>query len=297
MTIRFFCACGQKLNAPEKKIGAKYDCPICGAPVIVPKGSDPLADRSVGGLTADLSTAAKESAALQREQSRESVQNLVAIAAKSRTNGQRAAGMPAEEPAANEPLADERVADEPAAGKRQPSARPAASAASMAEDLISRRAAQSREERHSAGPQSRPKPKDEEGIDYVALARDLARTLLPGLAATVLLCGGVYWLSSSVMSTRALPELGSVSGVLTLDGKPLAGAIVTFQPIASEEPGSKLSSSVGTTDKEGRYTLMYVRDVRGAVVGEHKVFVQAPLPTGKETIPLRYNAMTELTAK
>jgi hypothetical protein len=277
MAIRFFCKCGQKLKAPEKKIGTTYDCPICGAPVVVPKESDPLAKRAKAGLTEELATGPQENSADRRGSAEQ--RELVGVAAELRRESQRA-GAPHTSAAA--------------AAEQGASASAGASAASIARDLITRRIAKGHEEK-PASVAAVPRAAEEEGIDYAALAQELGRTLLPGIAVIVVLCMAVYWLSSSVMSTRALPDLGKVSGVVTLDGVPLRGAIITFQPVASEEPGSKLSSSVGRTDEEGLFTLTYVKDVPGAVVGEHKVFVQAPAATGKETLPARYNTKTELT--
>ena len=66
-----------------------------------------------------------------------------------------------------------------------------------------------------------------------------------------------------------LPELGEVSGTVTLDDQPLADVIVHFTPTSEGRP------SVGQTDEEGRYTLLYVADAEGALVGEHTVTIEA----------------------
>lgn len=62
------------------------------------------------------------------------------------------------------------------------------------------------------------------------------------------------------------PELGRVTGTVTMDGQPLANALVTFVP----EAGGR--SSTGTTDSSGNYTLIYA-DKKGALIGRHKVSV------------------------
>lgn len=62
------------------------------------------------------------------------------------------------------------------------------------------------------------------------------------------------------------PELGYVSGVVTVSGQPLANAIVTFTP----ENGRP---SKGTTDESGRFELMYTQDALGAMIGQHTVGV------------------------
>ena len=88
------------------------------------------------------------------------------------------------------------------------------------------------------------------------------------------------------------PPLGRVEGVITLDGQPLADADVTFQP---EGPGSR--ASVGTTDAQGRYELVYLNDVRGAMVGPHRVMITTarsgddndPSSSVREKLPDRYH--------
>lgn len=142
------------------------------------------------------------------------------------------------------------------------------------------------------------KKEDRERLDFGVLGSELARTVLPGGIAILLLCYFSYWLASTVMTGgRGWPELGGVSGVVTLDGAPLEGATVTFQPLPAEgqDPETHVSASVGLTDKEGRYTLMYVKDAAGAAVGRHQVTISAPMPNGRERLPRRYNSSSDLT--
>ena len=104
-----------------------------------------------------------------------------------------------------------------------------------------------------------------------------------------------------------------VSGRVTKNGQPLANVRVTFQP-EGENPGP---GSAGTTDADGRYTLVvssqqYQGD--GAVAGRHRVAIGTILPgeggpptdsdvgsadgeplAGKELIPPEYNQDSTLT--
>lgn len=66
-----------------------------------------------------------------------------------------------------------------------------------------------------------------------------------------------------------------VSGKVSLDKKPLAGATVTFTPVASQ--GQKAgNSSMGVTNAQGEYSLTFVSGgTKGAVVGKHKVSISA----------------------
>lgn len=83
-----------------------------------------------------------------------------------------------------------------------------------------------------------------------------------------------------------------MGGTVTLDGAPLAGALVVFTP---DGPGR---SAVATTDQAGRYELTFLRDIVGANVGAHTVRITTATEDrgGKEIPPDRYHTKTELVA-
>ena len=87
------------------------------------------------------------------------------------------------------------------------------------------------------------------------------------------------------------PPLGRVRGTVTVDGAPAAGVGVIFS-----QEGYRSSS--GLTDAAGEYELTYIRDVKGAVVGLHRVRIDVFAGEGKarKRLPARYNRQTELTA-
>ena len=58
----------------------------------------------------------------------------------------------------------------------------------------------------------------------------------------------------------------SVNGVVTLDGQPIEGAIVTFIPVAKDQG----QIAHGTTDKEGAFQLTTTKPNDGAFPGEYK---------------------------
>lgn len=62
------------------------------------------------------------------------------------------------------------------------------------------------------------------------------------------------------------PPMGQVSGVVTLDGKPVEGAAVGFVAVGDGPVAS------GATDAEGRYTLTCMNSP-GTLVGEYRVVV------------------------
>ena len=99
-------------------------------------------------------------------------------------------------------------------------------------------------------------------------------------------------------------NIGQVEGFVTLDGEPVTRAMVSFHPTDAR-------ASVGFTDNEGHYELQYIRNVKGAVVGQHKVTISTRIdreddpPTSEfggkgreETMPPKYldRKKTELSA-
>jgi hypothetical protein len=63
-----------------------------------------------------------------------------------------------------------------------------------------------------------------------------------------------------------------VSGRVTLDGQPLAGAVVTFQPLRPENP--RAGGSTGRTDAQGQFVLTLIDPpTPGALVGKHIVTI------------------------
>ena len=101
------------------------------------------------------------------------------------------------------------------------------------------------------------------------------------------------------------PKLAEVSGTVKLDGKPLADASVSFQPIGDGtlNPGA---GSYAKTDANGHYVLTQMGGAKGALVGMHKVEISKttnanpdddrsrPTP---EKVPARYNTKSELTCE
>jgi hypothetical protein len=101
-------------------------------------------------------------------------------------------------------------------------------------------------------------------------------------------------------------NLAPVSGVVTLDGKPLANALVSFQPIAGQG-GTAGVGSYGTTDAAGKYSLRTTdTDAPGAVVGNHSVVIDLKVESDDrdprsrppvKALPAKYNKQTELQFK
>jgi hypothetical protein len=76
-----------------------------------------------------------------------------------------------------------------------------------------------------------------------------------------------------------------VSGRVTLNGKPLAGAVITFQPHSqSGTRRPRTTGSVGRSDEQGRFALRVIEpDGLGAAVGEHVVTISTANGGPEET--------------
>lgn len=90
------------------------------------------------------------------------------------------------------------------------------------------------------------------------------------------------------------PEMGQVSGKVTINGEPAPSLEVSFDP---KDP-SLGTTAIGYTQDDGTYTLHYPGNQTGAPVGEYNVSI-APAETDSETpppsVPAKYNTETELS--
>lgn len=86
-----------------------------------------------------------------------------------------------------------------------------------------------------------------------------------------------------------LPTLVPVTGQVTMGGKPLEEANVTFVP-------EKGGVSSGMTDAEGKFELYYSGGHEGAVPGRHTVRISKMKgEAGEELIPPKFNEASTIT--
>lgn len=78
------------------------------------------------------------------------------------------------------------------------------------------------------------------------------------------------------------PALGYVTGTVTLDGAPLEGVQVLFQPADGRPAG-------GLADEDGHYVIEYIKGEKGTKVGLNTVsFSWLPGDSRAKPIPSRY---------
>jgi hypothetical protein len=79
-----------------------------------------------------------------------------------------------------------------------------------------------------------------------------------------------------------MPDLGDVSGKVTLDGQPLVGVNVVFHPSSGR-------AAAAQTDSDGNYELVYLDGVSGCKVGPATVsFEWSPGMENVPSIPAKY---------
>lgn len=109
--------------------------------------------------------------------------------------------------------------------------------------------------------------------------------LIAGLAALIAGCGG--------------PNLAEVQGTILVDGVPVPGVLVEFQPAEG-------SPSFGETDASGHYELRFSRNKKGAEIGTHSVRISKEFdydenairaPGVKRVIPPQFNDESQLTGE
>jgi len=93
------------------------------------------------------------------------------------------------------------------------------------------------------------------------------------------------------------PEIARVEGTVTMDGKPLPGAVIMFVPIGGRP-------SVCETDPNGKYVLEFSGGRKGAIPGMNRVEINTArlayerdgkmLPAVKESVPAKYNRLTTI---
>ena len=101
----------------------------------------------------------------------------------------------------------------------------------------------------------------------------------------------------------------NVSGLVTLNGKPLAKASVTFVPVATKDNQGPGQTAQGLTDDAGRFKLNIDPETSGSVIGPCRVYITTligqpgsddrdaggPIVRTQDKLPPKYNMKTELT--
>jgi hypothetical protein len=310
MTIRFTCAqCGSVLKIKDELAGTDGHCPKCKTAFVVPEpSSDEPLDKS--GLLSGKSAKTAESAA---EPSR----------------SQKTSGKPRKGSSANEPFdpadflmeedserprrsAPSQAYDEESdddddapppkkAGGQKPAGTAGKSTASTPDSSVNA-SSHAKEMMLKAMEESRahagdmPVEDKPPGFDYSGMFREVIVKGGGALLIGGVLCYGMYLVFDRMMSSRLkIPPLGNVTGTITLDGKPLPGAMIYFAPLEPAIAGSKKErarTSYGIADENGNYKLIYIDSTEGAAIGKCRVWLDLVTAEKGQVIPPEYSAGT-----
>lgn len=150
----------------------------------------------------------------------------------------------------------------------------------VAKDLLARSMEESRV-RAAQMPEEKPRF----NFDVMGFIREVGIKGVGAVAAVLLSVYGVYYFVNGMMGPKIhLPELGYVSGTVTVKGKPTPGIRVYYTPLNREIATAKNSKqttrdAVGVTNENGEFTLYYLPEVEGAAVGPSKLWMEAMDPT------------------
>ena len=116
--------------------------------------------------------------------------------------------------------------------------------------------------------------------------------------ATYIIAGFILAIAGCQLESPAPPKgprLAPVTGVVTLNGKPLERANVKFESFES-------AVSTGLTDADGRYELRYVGNEIGAPIGGHIVRIEMEYrpyfdKERPKPLPVRYNEESQVKVR
>lgn len=118
-----------------------------------------------------------------------------------------------------------------------------------------------------------------------------AATFLASIEHAAVVAAALVLSLSATGCGPSRPAVVPAAGIVTLDGKPLAGGFIRLVPAASRP-------ATGAIGPDGRFTLGTFAESDGCVPGTHGVEVIGPLPAGGEaaaavpaptvTVPARY---------
>ena len=288
----------------DQYIGTKRHCPKCKAEFVVSAPQEDLADESVAvseQAPPSTATAPQKAPPPSKKQAKPASDDdfdPMAVLMSDDGPGMKAtAGLRTPDPVQKTPQADSRgrrrilptspEEEEPGDMPAAASAAAAMTASANARDLLSKAQDDSRV-RASLPPTEERQPT----IDF-SMARAQVMEYWPwlvGVPAGILLL--YFGMSQMLSETRTLPDLGRVTGTLTLDGKPFPAVQVYLTPVQrdAEVNGKtlRLRDAVGVTDENGYFDVQYVDGIYGAPVGKVYIWLQPIEAKDFKKIPPKY---------
>ena len=284
MTIRYQCTeCESVLKIRDDKAGQTARCPKCKTEFVIPEPeAAPAEDETQTALAAD------------DDPGEDSEDDAMAFLMES-------GDVPVAPPSAATSLEDD---DDDAPPPPRPSPderqlhRPPPRPKADSEDTSSAAGAllaAGESARSAAANESEP-VEERPRVDMDEVKQLATRKLLPIGGGIVVICGIFFYQFNSMSGGANLPPLASVSGTITLDGKPLANATVFFDPVTDMKNAEQrqMGSSIGRSDDQGVYNLAYPGGHSGAVIGMHIVRVNKTDKNGLEILAKKYHRQSQM---
>ncbi len=302
MTIRHKCeSCGSTLKIKDELAGKPGKCPKCKTAFVVGQPSEGPSDDEVLP-TSESSGEFPASTPAPASQANDEEDDIFGkdFFKLSEPVERPRFTMPAMDQQEHVIPEDDAPAKPPKGGSKAAPA-PAVSSADSAAAVASQLLAKSGKKNKSAdmkalAAQAEEKPQK---VDFTEAKYMLTHKVLPYGVGALVAVGLLYWGFTSMLSDKSkLPPLGTVTGVVSVQGKPAPLAEVRFEPLPPK-PGDPIvgSFSVGWTDATGTYQLQYDPEHPGAAVGKHRVTVtvngsthmhEAEVKSGKNDIPFNF---------
>jgi len=297
MTIRYQCTeCESVLKIRDDKAGQTAHCPKCTTEFVIPE-PEPVEPEPADPEPEPAENETEAAPVADGANGGGSEDDAMAFLMES-------GDVPAAPPSAATALDDDEADDEDApppqrlSPEERPLHRPPSRPKSESEDTSSAAGAllAAGESARSAAANESESVEERPRVDMTEIKQLAISKLLPIVGGIAVISGIFFYLFSSMSSGADLPSLASVSGTITLDGKPLPDALVLFEPVTDETNAEQrlIGASVGRSNKEGVYTLAYPGGHDGAVVGTHTVRVNKTDVKGLETLSKKYHRQSQM---
>ncbi len=121
------------------------------------------------------------------------------------------------------------------------------------------------------------------GFDFLEFMQEFGWKILAFVVGLALFFPLLYYVSDSAIGRKGRPPLGQVQGKVTMDGQPVARAMVWFQPVnesgeVSNKKDEMKRASIGVTDEQGNFKMTYEERFPGVAVGKCRVWLTLPPP-------------------
>jgi len=295
MTIRYTCSeCGSVLKIKDELAGTPGKCPKCKTKFTVPEpghgeGQDADSAERAASVKAKAEKPAKSQVADDDFDVDAFLMEGGPVPAKEETK--KSSG-PAKDARGRRRIVpttdDEELHPEASSAAAAAQAAMGGGAASAnAKDLLTQTAESSRV-RASSMPEEERGPRFDFSIVRAQLIQS-APMIVGGIVGVAVLYFGMAYMMSN---PRKLPDLGNVSGTVTLNGEPLKNVFVKLTPVkkSAEYNGKelRLTTAMGLTDSEGYYEVKYFDDIKGAPIGKVRIWLEPLDPTDFSKIPPQY---------